>query len=36
MNEESSTEPPWIHTTAGAEGSPASRQCRQTSVGSVT
>src|SRR5438876_250835 len=36
MNEESSTDPPWIHTTAGRWGSPASRQCRRTPEGSTT
>src|SRR5215467_10788499 len=36
MNDESSTEPPWIHTTARRWGSPASRQCRRTPVGNTT
>src|SRR5512138_2210712 len=41
MTEESSTEPPWIHTTTGGETvalgpSPASRQCRRTPVGRTT
>src|SRR5712691_2399191 len=35
-NLESSTEAPWIHTTGGRTGSPASRQCRRTPVGSDT
>ena len=33
MDEESSTEPPWIHTIGGLPGSPASRQCRRTPLG---
>src|SRR5262249_61741329 len=36
MNDESSTEPPWIHTMGGYLGSPASRQSRRTPVGSTT
>src|SRR5262245_41116112 len=30
MNDESSTEPPWIHTTGGRKASPLSRQWRRT------
>src|SRR5262245_40085786 len=30
MDDESSTEPPWIHTIGDFAGSPASRQCRRT------
>src|SRR5687768_8125003 len=35
IEEDSSTEPPWIHTTAGRVASPASRQCRRTPFASV-
>ena len=35
MDDESSTEPPWIQTTGGFAGWPASRQCRRTPLASV-
>jgi len=35
MKDESSTEPPWIQTTGGLEGAPASRQWRRTPLSSV-
>jgi hypothetical protein len=35
MNDESSTDPPWIQTMGGSAGFPASRQCRRTPFDSV-